>query len=222
MIDGKIISLALAITSGLVYTRVFENEFFKDIILVAIPAIIGLFAVKRVPNEWQQYRFKVALKKEIIDTFVKSVKKSFVVHDTAHIQLVQHYSVSEQPIDPTTGGVTHNVVFPTEPNEQPMMALKDEYNEFKNELKAIKLNGETLVSKMRLYFDSELVAEEFSKLNIQAGKCSQYIRQGFESKNKESFLMNLNAFSNEVKLWRDLSDKFENTLAKHKIKKISV
>ena len=220
--NGKIIALALAVTSGLVYTRVFENEFFKDIILIAIPVIIGLFAVKYIPNEWQQYRFKVSLKKEIIDTFVKSVKKDFVIQDTAHIQLVQHYSVSEQSIDPNTGGVTHRIVFPTESNEQPLIALKGEYNEFKKEHKEIKLDGETLVSKMRLYFDSELVAEEFLKLNIQAGKCHQCIRQGFESKNKEDFLLSIRTFSKEVKIWRKISDKFEDILAKHKIKKIIV
>ena len=59
-------------------------------------------------------------------------------------------------------------------------------------------------------------------MNLQAGKCSQYIRLGFESTDKESFLTNLNAFSNEVEILGGMSDKFENTLAKHKIKKITV
>ena len=222
MMDGRIIAIGLAVTSGLVYTRTFENEFFKDIILIAIPVIIGLFVAKLVPNEWQQYRFKVSLKKEIFDLYVKSVKKSLVVLDTAHIQLTQHYSVSEQSIDPNTGKITHTIVFPTDTNEQPLIALKDEYDEFKKEMKETKLNGETLVSKMGLYFDSKLIAEEFRKMNLQAGKCSQYIRLGFESTDKESFLTNLNAFSNEVEILGGMSDKFENTLAKHKIKKITV
>ena len=43
-----------------------------------------------------------------------------------------------------------------------------------------------------------------------------------QSKNKEDFLLNINTFSKEVKIWREISDKFEDILAKHKIKKIIV
>lgn len=220
--DGRIVAIGLAVTSGLIYIRAFENEFFKDIILVAIPAVIGLFAIKRIPNEWQRYRFRVSLKKEILDMFAKSVKQSFVVHDTAHQQLVKRYSTFEHPINLNTGGIDHDIVFPTDTNEQPLIVLKNEYDEFKKEMKEIKINGETLVSKMRLYFDSKEIGDEFLKMNIQAGKCSQYIRLGFESTNKESFLKNVQAFDEESKILRNLSDKFEDKLARQKIKKILV
>ena len=102
MIDGRIVAIGLAITSGLIYVRAFENEFFKDIILVTIPAVVGLFAIKWVPNEWQQYRFKVSLKKEILDLFESSVKRGFVAQDTISRQLGHHYANSEDPIDSTT------------------------------------------------------------------------------------------------------------------------
>lgn len=220
--DGRIVAIGLAITSGLIFVRAFENEFFKDIILVAIPAVIGLFAIKRVPNEWQKYRFKVSLKKEILDMFAKSVKKSFVVHDIAHQQLVKRYSTFEHPINLDTGGVDHDVVFPTDTNEQPLIALKNEYDEFKKEMNEVKLNGEILVSKMRLYFDSKKIGDEFFKINIQAAKCSQHIRLGFESTNKESFLKNVRAFDEESKILRNLSDEFEDKLGSQKIKKIIV
>ncbi len=222
MIDSRIVAIGLAITSGLIYVRAFENEFFKDIILVTIPAVVGLFAIKWVPNEWQQYRFKVSLKKEILDMFAKSVKKSLVVHDIAHQQLVKRYSTFEHPINLDTGGVDHDVVFPTDTNEQPLIALKNEYYEFKKEMNEVKLNGEILVSKMRLYFDSKKIGDEFFKINIQAGKCSQHIRLGFESTNKESFLKNVRAFDEESKILRNLSDKFEDKLGSQKIRKIVV
>ena len=86
----------------------------------------------------------------------------------------------------------------------------------------LKLNGEILVSKMRLYFDSKKIGDEFFKINIQAGKCSQHIRLGFESTNKESFLKNVRAFDEESKILRNLSDKFEDKLGSQKIRKIVV
>ena len=52
--DGRIIAIGLAITFGLIYTRVFENEFFENIIIIAIPSVIGLFTTKWISNSWQR------------------------------------------------------------------------------------------------------------------------------------------------------------------------
>jgi len=167
--DTRIIALGLAIISGLIYTRIFENEFFKDIMLIAIPSILGLLGSKWITNLWQIKKTKIEMKKEVLKNFQKSSKKIFVLMDTFALTVLDHYADYHNLKElPKTGKIEMGISkFPTDEDELPWAKFGSEFKDVKKEIEKTRFDSSRFLSSIRLFYNSEKLEKEFNDIAHQ-------------------------------------------------------
>lgn len=200
-----------------------EFGFWETLVIVIAPVITGAIATHYLTQGWQKYQLKIKLKQEVLELFLISGKRSFVIQDTFTRKLGQHYGSTEFPMNKKTQEIIHILdEFPKEESEQPAEVFKKEYENFRTELHEVRFNGENLISKLRLYYKNKTLEGDFEKIRSQSGICTQQIRKTVNATTKDEFLDAINNFHDESKELRNLIKNFEQKIIEEKITDINV
>lgn len=203
--DTRIIALVLAVVSGLIYTRIFENEFFKDIMLIAIPSILVLLGSKWITNLWQIKKTKIEMKKEVLKNFQKSSKRIFVLMDTFTLTMLDHYADYHDLKElPKTGKIEIGISkFPKDKDELPWAKFGSEFKEIKKEIEKTRFDSSRFISSIRLFYNSEKLEKEFNDIARQLKYLFYVVERIAKSQKKEEILKLAKHYtkkSDEIKL----------------------
>ena len=200
-----------------------EFGFWETLAIVIAPVITGAIATHYLTQGWQKYQLKIKLKQEVLELFLISGKRSYVIQDMFSRKLAQHYGRAELPMNKKT----HDIIylfdeFPKGESEQPAVVFKDEFENFHTELQEIRFNGENLISKLRLYYKNETLEVDYEKIRSQSGICAQQIRKSVNATTRDEFLVGINNFHEESKELINLIKNFEQEIIEEKITDINV
>lgn len=216
--DGKIIAIGLAITFGLIYVRVFENEFFKDIIQIAIPSVIGLFTTKWISTSWQRRKETNEIKKKIIDEYTQSFGNEYTMLGEFAGMLYNKYFDHSIHRETSEHGIQFRYNFPTEESKMPSVVYKEEWEEFDKKIwKNTYLKNE-FFSNFRLYYEDEKLSADILKVNEMLLLCYQRIDVFVHLKNPEEFQQTQEKIQSELDDILTNSMNIEAKLIKNEIK----
>ncbi len=216
--DGRIIAIGLAITFGLIYTRIFENEFFENIIIIAIPSVIGLFTATWASNSWQRRKETNEIKKKIIDEFMQGFENEYSMLGEFTGMLYNKYFDYSDYKETTKNIITFEHNFPTDENKMPSIVYKNEWNEFYKKFWSDVYLKNKFWSDFRLYYEDEKLHKDISKMDDMLLLCYQRIAMFVHSKNEKEFRQTHDEIKSELnKILRDIMS-IERRLIKNDIK----
>jgi len=223
-VDGRIIAIGLVMTAGLVYTRVFENEFFKDIILISIPTVIGLFVSKYAPSQWQKYRQKISMKRELINLFSESTTslRSYQISLVRDISdsLSYHLSTTDKLIE--KGIVQSDMIFPENPVDELQNKFHSQFLELIHKATEASIKRNLFKINLKLYTDDPKINSALNDLTQNNSLQRMYIKNLIYSQNIEEFIKISNGIRELSEEFTKKSDDFSTILVNMKIKKINV
>jgi len=175
--DTKIIALGLAIIAGLVYTRVFENEFFKDLILVGIPVIVGSILAPTITRKWQTRSAKIKIKKEILESFAKSAQyQKNTLHQFVGLFIRTYGKADKDKYDSESGISSFTLTVPLSGDDTPKSKLKNDYEQMNHRYDESKLSDETVfISLIRLYFRDEDIVNQYLEIQKKIGYLRNFL-----------------------------------------------
>lgn len=218
--DTRIVAIGLAVAAGLVYVRAFENEFFKDIIMIAIPSLIVLFASNWVSNQWQIRKAKIANKKELLNGYVNSIKRPIMLIDMFVYQVQMSYSLPGSLHYKETGAVTRTVDF--DATDTPDKRFKDEFERLNTQLAKIRFESNLFLTSSRLYLRDESLEEEYNLLHNKIGHLRTILYDIMDSKTKDDLIENMKKYRENFKLIKSKIKDFEKKLVLIRIKDVLV
>ncbi|MDE1769029.1 MAG: hypothetical protein KGI28_00565 [Thaumarchaeota archaeon] len=201
-----------------------DFNFEQSLMLVIVPVIIGSIATGILSRDWQNYKLKIKLKQEIMESFQNSIKLALVKQDALTRKISRPYSSVEEEISQITGDILPTIdKFPAEEKDQPAKMFMADYDKYRDEFEGIRHQADILISKMRLYFeDSRSLELDLIEIRAYSGFVTQSIRYILDAKNGKELDERLRQCHMSMVENKNLIDKFEKKLVDKKIRKIPV
>ena len=189
----------------------FDYQFFKDIVLiiipVVIPVIIGAFTASKVTENWQIKNEKSRIKRQILNEFSESEKKSWHIMHTFYLKVLETYT-QEKIIDDSYK------------RSQPLFENRSSPKEFFNEsYKNVKIDlintnyaSSVFLSSLRLYYRDSDLEPEYQKLRMFMNKLLNAFEVFVRSTDELEFKENNNKYRSIFKITQEQIRKFEVNL----------
>jgi len=169
--DTKIVAIGLAAIAGLTYTRVFENEFFKDLILIGIPVLMGSILAPYISRSWQTRSAKIKIKKEILESFAKSAQyQKNTMHQFLGLFVRTYGNADSDKYNWERGSSSFTLTVPISGDDSPKSKLKNDYEQMNRRYEESKLSDETVfISLIRLYYRDENIIKQYLEIQKKIG-----------------------------------------------------
>ena len=196
---------------------------FLSIILVLIPTVLGAILTP-VLAQWLQNRsLKIGRKKELVDSFVESIKQSFLVEDNLLRIIAEHYATVDikNMLEKSEVEFKFNK-FPENEKEFPGAVFRDQIKQAEGQLQSIRINSSYFISKARLYVEDKNFLEKYNEIHRYLGTTWFEIKQLMEVTTKEQFISSIKELQEMRGRTKKLIESFEDYIIKIKIRNISV
>jgi len=201
----------------------FDYEFFKEIILVLIPVIIGAMTARIVTNRWQIRNEKSKIKRKILEEFTDSIKKCGELLNVLYLNIGEKYYLTNYVLNENDEvNVTPILNFPKEEDEPPSHYFSSDIKKLKDDLYATASGLSTCLSSLRLYYRNEDLEREFKNLNAFVFAEYKLIIQLIHSKNEQEFIDNNKEFYKWNLIFMNKVEIFEKRLIDEKIHKLII
>jgi len=198
-------------------------SFWESILLIIIPIISGALSTYFLSHSWQNYKYKISLKQELLYSFNNSINRIRSLETSIIVNIIEYYSAGqdfENILD--KGEFIISVSFPSEKDKQPKNIFLKEYDELIRHYSDYKINAKLFKSKLRLYtLDDELLTQ-FKKIENNLLFFRVMIRKTVYSELKPEFIDNYMSCHKTQKNLDELIHNFEQKLVNTQIRKILV
>lgn len=207
------------------YSKItFDYEFFKDIIIVFIPVVAGIFSSKLIVNSWQIRKEQLKLQKEISEALEKSISKSLVVMDN-FVRVVNHAYVvykNDQSVD-ADGYVKVDIVFTDLEQDLPINKFAAEYKQFHEDYNQINFDTIYFKSILKLYYDKPTVLEsEYKKLIQIDGEINHEIEKLIRARNATEYSSYYELINTNLEDLKEKIGEYRVKLLSEKIRKPNI
>lgn len=222
--DTRILGIILAITFTLIYVRIFENKFFEQIIIIAIPSILGLFASKWITNSWQIHKDKIKMKEEVILAFTNSAKAVFNIQENFVITLLTRYCTIVDSGKLIDEGEIDYVVnnYSSDAKEHPRQKFSKEYSEVQRDLLKVRYDGSHFLIILKLYYHDETLTNTYLKIQRHLRERWLIVEKLIDSKTSKDFKDFLDQYQKHTDKIRGLIKTFDEKLIVTKLYDIPV
>jgi len=136
-------------------SKFFEADFYKEILLVLIPSMIGLITAKWVSNSWQQRKERNEIRKNTITEFTESFAKKYSMVGEFIGLLHNNYIDPALTIQNPNGTIKFVFKFPVNDAEKPFNKYAKEWELFKKEYWQLVYPSNKFLTSFRFYFDEK-------------------------------------------------------------------
>ncbi|MEO9308080.1 MAG: hypothetical protein ABI342_07200 [Nitrososphaera sp.] len=193
-------------------------EYSKDILVVAIPSIMGAFTSKRIVNSWQTNTEKFKLRRQILSDYQKSYIRQYSEMATLGNLIYGNYITELKWNKTEEGKFTTVILFPTNKTEQPFEKFSNKYKEYQAMLKETTKDTWDFYATLQLYHKNLDLEKKLSFLSNQRALCEMSLEILFRTETSEELKMNFQKFSDEFTKYRTHLHDFRNTLIGSKIR----
>lgn len=166
----------------------FDYQFFKDIILVAMPTVAAFFTSKYVANAWQIKNEQISLKRKILSELDESFSQVLYHMKAFEAKIWSEYTVISEATYSEDGKIYNAItVIPPEEKDQPLQKFSKEIKQFRNEHLQLSEKSWKFQSTLSLYFGSGSFAKEYNAISSQIRPATIELEKLFLSKNVKTF-----------------------------------
>lgn len=222
--DSRFLGIALAITFALIYVRIFENNFFEQIIIISIPSILGLFGSKWIANSWQIHKDKIKMKEDVLLGFDNSAKNVFNIQENFVIKLITKYGSiqnSEKLIEEGTIDYSADN-YPLDVKKQPRQMFFNEYKKVQEDLLKVRYDGSHFMTLLKLYYHDETLSGTYLKIQRNLRDRWIIVEKWMDSKTSVEFITHGTEYQKHTDKIRQLIHTFDEKLIVTKLYNIPV
>jgi len=196
----------------------FDYDFFKQIIIVIIPIVLGFFVSNRVLHSWQLRKEQFQLKRNILEEFDKTIPYSRSLIFSFYHEVLRY--CSSVPQFSKTKQEKYLIKFDTNKiNSNPISKeFEEKYEEFSRKYREVDLEINRFSSTVMLYFKDESIKKKFSNLLQDDVKLKLSFDKLFYSIGIKEFLKNFDLFEKSYKENSNAIFKFRSVLIDGKLK----
>ena len=132
------------------------TEIVRDVIIVLIPTLIGVFTSKWITNSWQQRKEETEIKRKILEQMDESYHKSYSLLANFVNHVHRGYDDYTPRYDANGKLLPQQVIFPTNSSDMPFNKFKDDFLKFQKEYDDISYAENRFGSSLALYYPSLL------------------------------------------------------------------
>ncbi len=216
--NNRIILLAVAVILALVYTRIFENTFFKEIILVGIPTVIGVYTTKSIYDSWQKRKDAGAIKRRILEEYAQSFGNEYSMLGEFARMIYNKYLDYSVHSDTFKDEIKFKSKFPTDANLLPGVAYKNEWNKFDDKIWKNTYIKKKFLANFELYNKDERLSLDITRMDKMMHLCHQRVAVLVHSKNRDEFERTYNKIQVELDKIQSVNKSIGGQLAKKNFK----
>lgn len=194
-------------------------EYVKEILVVAIPAIIGALASKGIVNSWQTNAEKFKLRKQILSDY----QKSFVRQHSEmanFVNFIYGNYITELKWDKTKENTAKNIIsFPSNKAEQPFEKFSEEYKQYKKIITDGHTDTWNFFATVQLYHEDDDLEIKLEELSKQRSLCEISVEVFIRSNTSDEFKENYTKSITEFAKLRSSLHVFRESLIDSKIRK---
>lgn len=193
----------------------FDYDFAKQMILVILPVIGGIFTSKWITNSWQARKESMEIKRKILELMDESYHKYYSLIANFGNQIYRAYDDYTTRFDTNGNLLSDKLIFPTNVSDMPLNMFKNEFMIFQKERNEIAYAKNRFGSSLALYFPSLL--SKINVLEIELETAFHSVIALYHCQDRMSFDLRYNVMKESLNKARDVQQKLAFQIIKSKI-----
>lgn len=190
-----------------------DYEFGKQITLIFIPIVIGIFTSKWLTSSYQQNKERSDIKRRILSEFTESYAKKYTLIRIFRGFIIEQYTIVKEK----NNELETEVIFP-ENTEKPLTKYNNEWKKFVEDFATISFSSNVFWRSLIYYYNDENLQDKVSKTSDKLYDAYHATRLFCESDTVKDFHSRNDKIDEKLDDASKLLDEVEAILNNKKIK----